>query len=382
MIKILVIEDNPEKREHIFSVTLKSGVHSENIDMASNARDALNSLKGSTYDIVVLDLKLPLRSSSTLPNDGAGKKILQSIIEHDVQVPNSVICLTSFPELQESFSQDFTSFDINIYDTTTSDNWISALEGKINWHSGRNKKIKSKKKGKVIVTIHGVNTAGAWQDTLENELSEFDGIICKHYKYIHKAPFKILIPIWRKKVVKAFYNDLRSLIKSYPNHDYYFFSHSFGTFVLVEALGKMSSLNAPEIKVITLAGSVLKRSFGWEDICSELSVDKVINDCGVNDLALPFSYCFAPGLGMAGRTGFYGFDGELVKNRYFEGGHSFFEESSEFYKKYWIPLIFNHVIESEGHPNAAPNEAHEKVIELLAVAIYIAVIIVVAFLFI
>lgn len=65
MIKILVVEDNEEKKNQIFGVIKSSGLLEENIDFSSNVRDAIIHLKSYVYDILVLDLKLPMRESTS-----------------------------------------------------------------------------------------------------------------------------------------------------------------------------------------------------------------------------------------------------------------------------------------------------------------------------
>lgn len=314
-------------------------------------------------------MRLPWSTST--PKESAGKAILDHILSREVQVPTSVIGLTSYSDLQINYGDDFVANDIHIYDVTQSDNWTSALSGKIRWLRGKNTKIKLVDKTKVVITIHGINTAGKWQDLLENELADTKNIICKHYKYIHKAPFKILIPFWRAKIVNKFNDDLRGLFKKYPNCEFYFFAHSFGTLLLFKSLQRLTSLNSPNIKLVTLSGSVLKRDSNWEQISSELGVEMIVNDCGVEDIALPFAYLLAPGLGMAGRTGFYGFKGEEVQNRYFQGGHSFFEESEDFYKEYWLPLIMVEGKAKYPVEVVEPNKLDEVIWDSAKVLIYI-----------
>jgi CheY-like chemotaxis protein len=361
MINILVVEDNKDKREHINSVITSTGLDKSNIINSKNVMEAIQQLKSKQFEIMVLDLKLPIRG--TTPKDNAGLTILEQIQSGQIPSPKSVIGLTSFSDLKNNSEKQFIASDISLYDISKSDDWIEALKGKIAFQKGANANQKVNSKKKVIVTVHGINTAGRWQNSLEKALGSNNNFVFKPYKYIHKAPFKILIPIWRKRVLSAFERDLKQLVSEHPEGEFYFFAHSFGSYILANALKKMSFLNAPNIRLVTLAGTVLKRNFNWAEIKKELSVDNIVNDCGVNDGALPFAYLFAPGLGMAGRTGFYGFKEGVVLNRYYDGGHSFFEESETFYREYWLPLVTEDKIKTTGHSDVEPNELLEIIFD-------------------
>lgn len=361
MIRILVVEDNIDKQEHISSVIKSTGLDENNITYSKNVIEAIRELKSKDFEIMVLDLKLPVRGK--IPKNNAGLKILEQIEQEEVHCPKSVIGLTSYSDLKEDFEHNFKASDINLYDISKSDDWIEALKGKIAWQKRAKVDIRVNERKKVIVTVHGINTAGKWQKSLEKEFGSDDIFTFKPYKYIHKAPFKILVPFWRRRVVKAFERDLKLLVSEHPEGEFYFFAHSFGTYILAKALKKMSYLNSPNIKLITLAGSVLKRDFNWAGIKKELKIEKIINDCGVNDCALPFAYIFAPGLGMAGRTGFYSFDEGVVTNRYYDGGHSFFEESESFYKDFWLPLISDLNTAPIGHVKVEPNQLSETILD-------------------
>ena len=108
---------------------------------------------------------------------------------------------------------------------------------------------------------------------------------------------------------------------------------------LAEKLRMMEPVNSPRIKAVVLAGSVLRRDFPWVDIKKNLNLPLVVNDCGIKDFPLILSEIFAPGLGMAGKKGFYTFENGVVTNRFFNGGHSFFEKKTDFYTEYWLPII-------------------------------------------
>ena len=339
MIRVLIVEDSEEKLSSIKTVLHHAGISNENIDCRFCVRDALIELKNTQYDVLILDLMLPVRSPTALPRNDAGVDILRKLNTHELIIPATVIGLTAHESLKNDYEGEFQAFDFNIYNVESSDRWMDVLESKIMWIAKKKNNPKPVLGKRIIITIHGINSAGNWQKTLETNFPKSDNVVFKHYKYIHKSPLKILVPFWRNKNILRFVSDLKTLMREYPDAEYFFFAHSFGTLLLMEGLKKIPSINLPKIKLIALAGSVLKREFDWGSLTSEIAIERVVNDCGVSDWALPFAHVFAQGLGMSGRTGFYGFSDSIVVNRFFKGGHSFFEESESFYQDYWITLI-------------------------------------------
>jgi hypothetical protein len=242
--------------------------------------------------------------------------------------------------LKEQYSAKFKSFDFNLYSSASSDDWEVALEGKIEWLKRSNKSSKRTSGKKVIITVHGISTAGKWQNKLEASLPNNDpNIICKKFEYFHISALRLMSNKEKDKIYHAFSMELDALFLAFPDSDFYFFSHSFGTYLLGNKLRTMTLENSPRIRSVVLAGSVLKRNFPWCEVKDNLNIGLIVNDCGTKDKALLLSELFTPRLGMAGRTGFYTFESESVINRYHIGGHSFFEESPTFYNKYWLPIL-------------------------------------------
>lgn len=339
MISVLIVEDNIDKLYLIKRTLCDCGIYEDNILSANCVVDAVKLLASNYFDLMVLDLSLPIKYNSKNPRVDAGVSILRKLESNELNVPTAVVGLTSYSELQDKFNDSFKALDFNIYDICASDNWMQALRNKITWLDRSKYKHSINPAKKVIVTIHGINTAGEWQGKLSSFLNGKDEFVCKNYKYINKSPLLLFIPFIRKKLISNFLSDYEVLIREFPSSEFYFFAHSFGTYILAESLTKLDSVNVPRIRVIALAGSVLNRDFRWSLIKRKFNIDFIYNDCGVKDFPLIMSYLFVPGLGMAGRTGFYGFENDVIVNRFFDGGHSFFEESESFYTNNWLPLL-------------------------------------------
>ncbi len=335
MIKFLVIDDDQSKVDVIRSSLELLNV--EHIDVSTNVLDALNLLKSNKYDVVVLDLNLPIKPNGKIRQD-AGLTILNTLCDGDMNVPNSIIGLTSYEKLCDRYKSEFKELDFNLYDFNDYDDWNKAIIGKVGWIQKYNRNTELENKVKVVITVHGIRTAGKWQNNLEDHVDEADVKIF-NYKAKYLSSLRILIPFLRRSVERAFSQEFDSIVKKYPDSEYYIFSHSFGSYLIARKLESISPVNSPDVKCVVLAGSVLRRDFNWKNVADKFPRLKVVNDCGIKDVPLIFSEIFSPGLGMAGRRGFFNFENGLVTNRYFMGGHSFFEECDDFYTDNWLPLI-------------------------------------------
>lgn len=339
MIRILVVEDNPNKSNTVLSIGLENGIDRDNIVIKENLSEAIEQLKINTFTLLVLDLNLPVRKKSRTKTD-AGVQLLKMLTTGELNVPKSVIGVTSHSDLTEKYSDYFKSLDFNLFHSDTSDAWELAIENKIKWFKNELSSRNKKPSAKVIVTVHGIRTAGKWQKELENAIfTENKEVHLEHYEFKNISSFKLLNPFSRRNIAINFLGQLKELIKENPTSEFYFFSHSFGTYLLSRALENLTPENTPKIKCVVLAGSVLKRTYQWHKIKSNLSIDFIINDCGIDDKVLLLSELFAVGLGMAGRVGFDSFKSVNVINRQHIGGHSFFEKNKDFYKIYWLPLL-------------------------------------------
>lgn len=87
-----------------------------------------------------------------------------------------------------------------------------------------------------------------------------------------------------------------------------------------------------------VVSSVMKSDYCLEKMIKRFSIN---NECGYNDNVLLLSHYTCIDIGMAGRNGFIG---TSVINRFYKGGHDFFNRDEGFIDKYWLPVIF----ESEG----------------------------------
>lgn len=200
---------------------------------------------------------------------------------------------------------------------------------------------------RVVVTLHGIRTFGEWQDRLKNLLVAADSsTIVATYNYGFFSVVAFILPVLRWLAVRTFRKQLESRIRSNPGALFSFVGHSFGTHLLVHGLRGIDTdlIKTIEVDTIILSGSVLRSRFDWDHFLERIPARRVVNDCGLNDVVLILSQFCVLFTGMAGRSGFYGFTGIEVVNRYFAGGHSHYfqpagPDPDSFMRQYWLEIL-------------------------------------------
>jgi hypothetical protein len=167
-------------------------------------------------------------------------------------------------------------------------------------------------------------TSGKWQDDLEVKLkNKKPNIKIIKYTYPYYSAFQILFPFLHRKTIKNYERFVVNLTAQYPNATLNFISHSFGTYLTVNTLSSSDIERNASIGKIILCGSVLKSDYDMASLIEKCQPKLIVNDCGIKDLPLVLCNTVVWGLGNAGRNGFYGYS-PLLKNRFFDGGHSYF----------------------------------------------------------
>lgn len=93
--KILIVEDIPGKHEEIRSVLIKSCAHAD-IHHACCFVDALSSLRDDYFDLLILDMVIPLRKGED-PNVSLGISLLNEVFDGvDARPPDHIICLSEY----------------------------------------------------------------------------------------------------------------------------------------------------------------------------------------------------------------------------------------------------------------------------------------------
>lgn len=111
MVRVLIVDDDEAKQSRVSRV-LCDAIGQDNIALcsASTTADAATELEQNDFDLLVLDMNLPLRTGDPPRKDG-GIRLLRSIIRGGPRLrrPQHIIGLTAYDDLVESFSAEFQS---------------------------------------------------------------------------------------------------------------------------------------------------------------------------------------------------------------------------------------------------------------------------------
>lgn len=350
MITVLVVEDCPIKYKAIKEVLIGCGVESTSIEHIDNLNSSLQALENIFFDILILDMQIPLNLNGD-KNDNGGINLLKSL-KHDIRrktdkykISPVIIGLTEHADIfykQANFFKEQRVFAYK-YDTSSNE-WIKNIQETIEEYAlSLEAKVEKSSHQKIIYSVHGIMSFGLWQNKLDTFIADMDGY--KHIKYKYNFfPIVSFLNLKKRKIeADRFENELIALANRYPNAKVNVICHSFGTYLFAEALEKLSIYNSPTFDKIILCGSVLKEEYDWKNVIDKFSLSKIVNDCGISDIALLMSHIFASGLGKGGRTGFKNTIANTVTNRYFKGRHGCFFKPQHINS--WVDFIKSGEIE-------------------------------------
>jgi nucleoside phosphorylase len=107
-VRVLVVDDNNGKIERIREL-VRSVPIAEHTDVkvVGTLHDGLRELSQTCYDLVIVDLNLPMRSGEDPKQDG-GVRLLENLaVSPALKKPTHIIGLTAYGELAERYSAEF-----------------------------------------------------------------------------------------------------------------------------------------------------------------------------------------------------------------------------------------------------------------------------------
>lgn len=327
MIDFLIVEDNDIKYLDIQS-TILSINKDFCIERVIYKEDAIAKIKKRQYSFVIIDIQLPTKHNKNDIDSSAGVDLIKWIKHHQKTKkclpPDNILILSEYKELLDKYDRDFHKTRIFAYHYTDDESWRTSVEDCVEEFILKSEVHINKSNDEVIIySVHGINTNGEWQTELDEQISSLNlNVNYEPYSYQYYPVYSFLIPPLRWKEVARLESDLRHCARRAPNATVHLIGHSFGTYVILEALRKIPQELAPKIGRVILINSVLKSSYNFSHVIEKHNITTVINDCGINDRILILSQFLALGLGMAGRIGFKGRLYGTIINRYFRGGHS------------------------------------------------------------
>jgi CheY-like chemotaxis protein len=134
MIHILVVEDDTAKRSRIARVlTRVPGLDSNNIEYVSFVQEASNRLRERLYDVLVLDINLPMRAEDDATAE-AGINLLREIVRGrgTMKIPGHIIGITAYEDIYLGVVGEFSSRLLTLVQYEASSNeWEIALEARV-----------------------------------------------------------------------------------------------------------------------------------------------------------------------------------------------------------------------------------------------------------
>lgn len=108
MVKILIMDDKPEKTESVKKVLVTDcGISEQSIDCASSIAEGRVFLSDNYYDLLILDLVMPLYEDDEANHDEAPNFIDEIFDNPSINEPNQIIGLTVHDEEYEALKERF-----------------------------------------------------------------------------------------------------------------------------------------------------------------------------------------------------------------------------------------------------------------------------------
>ncbi len=342
MTKVLIVDDNikrtDEFKKRILNSKESSFIEVTSCDTADKARVLC---KKTRYDILILDVLLP-KKNDTVATKEIGINLLNDLHKrNNFYFPNKIIGITANIDDIDEFREKFLIHASTVLDAPINNfGWIEKIQ-KIIQNTTDTYLAEEQEKSKIVISLHGIRTVGSWQNIFSTYILERTENIDYHsFKYGFFGIFFFIFPFIRILHSKKFISKIEYVINNNQDKEIYIFAHSYGTYIISKLLEKNTKI---KINTLFLCGSVLPSNY---DINKKFAdrVDKVINDCGINDIVLIINKIFIPFLGDAGRIGFSGVNNKKLINRFFKGGHSLYfknHNNKNFMENYWIPYLLD-----------------------------------------
>jgi len=339
VIKIIFTDDNLPRVERFVSKAKEKNYYNLlDIHICHSADEARRSLIMDA-DILILDVLLP-KKRGAIPTAETSKKLLQDICSQNSKYmrPKLIIGLTSDEERILDHQSIYYSYATLILNGKREEmQWLQNIFFQVETFLDTERKRLSNTKKRVLITVHGIRTYGAWQNVISNTINEYSTEYRhEHFNYGFFDLISFFIPYLRKRKEEHISKRVTACLKNNNDYDISILAHSFGTLIAKNAIQNYDG----NLDTIIFCGSPLKSNTDLSMIVNKSK--RMINECGISDIILILSKIFVLGLGDAGRKGFIQETSDKFINRYHVGGHSlYFDEKDEykFIRDKWVPLM-------------------------------------------
>lgn len=132
--KILIVDDNPRRHAKLLASLAPAFVDRDDIDVRVCANDARSALRDQHYDLMIIDILLPLRADED-PSERHSQELLVEIMDFDgLRKPNLIVGLTADREVARKVEPVFKErlWTVVIY-SEDSDEWTQQIAKCVEW---------------------------------------------------------------------------------------------------------------------------------------------------------------------------------------------------------------------------------------------------------
>ena len=135
--KLLLVDDNPRRYNRLIEALVRTHLARSDIDIASCAMDARSRLADTKYDLLVIDIILPLRADEA-PSESHSRELLEEICESDTLIrPGQIVGLSAdanaIAKLSDFFRERLWSA---IAYSEVSDEWMTQIANCVDYLKG------------------------------------------------------------------------------------------------------------------------------------------------------------------------------------------------------------------------------------------------------
>lgn len=152
MIKVMIVDDSPQRYRDLLPKLDEIGIPRTSIKMLSAKYDAIEELKENQYDLLVLDILLPAWPDGEPDRQNALDLLFAVNHDEAIKKPHSIIGITADTKVADEVAPDFEEFTWTIASySPTSDGWIGKIVNCVKY-------LQSKEKNKKPV-VHNYDLA-------------------------------------------------------------------------------------------------------------------------------------------------------------------------------------------------------------------------------
>ncbi|MEA3051534.1 MAG: hypothetical protein QOG72_437 [Sphingomonadales bacterium] len=196
---------------------------------------------------------------------------------------------------------------------------------------------------KLLMSAHGIRTAGRWQKELApvfgacvNRIESFDYGTYKLWRFLQ--------PRKNEEMIDRFYEWYGNKVTSTPGVDLSnrekrpsCIAHSLGTWIVGMAMRKHDDIVFDKL---LFSGSILPEDFEWDCLIADDRVGSVYNECGGRDIWPTVASKLVRGTGASGSKGFATQSPMVTNRRHKEFRHSDFQVRRHMETR-WRPFLLS-----------------------------------------